>query len=382
MSWAFSRETTRKEDMAYCLLGLFGIHMPLLYGEGRHAFIRLQEEIIKSSDDRSIFAWTSQKLRFSSFHGLLADSSKDFSTSFHTMSSVGDETDVDEPYSMTNKGLRIRMILESSCCDSEFFASLNCRSEYSFNGQSHKMAHWNHGSISILVRILPSGLCVRVQPNKLFFRSFDHHHALSRSFFFRQNQIVPTTHDLRRVGGITLDSKDWRDKYGAIVKVWAYNDDTTKDLTSTISWSAKGRTIWFLDFDQVSKSWTTDIFVRILTQEEHLTQEASTKDGNSVPLKETRNYLWEFRLADLKPYESDENFIAKGLTSIAGFIYSVNASYHDLSKPPTEFCNMTNDKFDNFSRKRLHLNSRLADGTLVAQVTTAEHVKWLEHLAS
>jgi hypothetical protein len=41
MSWASNRQTTRTEDMAYCLLGIFGINMPLLYGEGSRAFIRL-----------------------------------------------------------------------------------------------------------------------------------------------------------------------------------------------------------------------------------------------------------------------------------------------------------------------------------------------------
>ncbi|EQB43426.1 hypothetical protein CGLO_17918 [Colletotrichum gloeosporioides Cg-14] len=57
MSWASSRQTTRVEDMAYCLLGLFNINMPLLYGEGNDAFRRLQEEIIKVSTDQSLFAW-------------------------------------------------------------------------------------------------------------------------------------------------------------------------------------------------------------------------------------------------------------------------------------------------------------------------------------
>jgi len=42
MSWASERETTRTEDLAYCLLGLFGVNMPLLYGEGSKAFLRLQ----------------------------------------------------------------------------------------------------------------------------------------------------------------------------------------------------------------------------------------------------------------------------------------------------------------------------------------------------
>ncbi|PMD43057.1 HET-domain-containing protein, partial [Hyaloscypha variabilis F] len=57
MSWASRRRTTRVEDNAYCLLGMFGINMPLLYGEGSKAFQRLQEEIIRRSDDASILVW-------------------------------------------------------------------------------------------------------------------------------------------------------------------------------------------------------------------------------------------------------------------------------------------------------------------------------------
>ncbi|RPD73754.1 HET-domain-containing protein [Lentinus tigrinus ALCF2SS1-7] len=57
MSWFGERQTTRLEDEAYCLLGLFDIHMPPLYGEGRNAFRRLQEEIMKQSADTTLFAW-------------------------------------------------------------------------------------------------------------------------------------------------------------------------------------------------------------------------------------------------------------------------------------------------------------------------------------
>ncbi|PIL26640.1 hypothetical protein GSI_11265 [Ganoderma sinense ZZ0214-1] len=57
MAWAADRETTRPEDEAYCLMGLFGISMPPLYGEGRKAFLRLQEEIVRRVDDPSVFAW-------------------------------------------------------------------------------------------------------------------------------------------------------------------------------------------------------------------------------------------------------------------------------------------------------------------------------------
>ena len=57
MSWASERETTRVEDLAYCLFGLFGVNMPTLYGEGRSAFYRLQEEIMRTCVDTSLFAW-------------------------------------------------------------------------------------------------------------------------------------------------------------------------------------------------------------------------------------------------------------------------------------------------------------------------------------
>ncbi|KAM5536695.1 hypothetical protein V8D89_009622 [Ganoderma adspersum] len=57
MSWAASRTTTREEDEAYSLMGIFGVTIPISYGEGRYAFIRLQEEIVKHYPDQTIFAW-------------------------------------------------------------------------------------------------------------------------------------------------------------------------------------------------------------------------------------------------------------------------------------------------------------------------------------
>lgn len=55
MLWAAERTAKRKEDEAYCLLGIFEIHMPLIYGEGRaNAFIRLEEEISKRSRGNSV----------------------------------------------------------------------------------------------------------------------------------------------------------------------------------------------------------------------------------------------------------------------------------------------------------------------------------------
>ena len=57
MTWASNRETTRVEDEAYCLMGIFSISMTTLYGEGRQAFYRLQEKIMKRSVDTSLFLW-------------------------------------------------------------------------------------------------------------------------------------------------------------------------------------------------------------------------------------------------------------------------------------------------------------------------------------
>ncbi|KAI2486063.1 multiple ankyrin repeats single kh domain protein [Pyrenophora tritici-repentis] len=51
-SWAENRQTTREEDGAYCLLGIFGIYMSLIYGEGKdNAIKRLQRKVQEASED-------------------------------------------------------------------------------------------------------------------------------------------------------------------------------------------------------------------------------------------------------------------------------------------------------------------------------------------
>ncbi|KAK0648353.1 hypothetical protein B0T16DRAFT_427553 [Cercophora newfieldiana] len=58
MSWAASRQTTKVEDEAYSLLGIFDVNMSMIHGEGPRAFFRLQEAILRRTTDLSIFAWT------------------------------------------------------------------------------------------------------------------------------------------------------------------------------------------------------------------------------------------------------------------------------------------------------------------------------------
>jgi len=107
MSWAAKRKTTRVEDMAYCLLGLFEVHMPMIYGEGKNAFERLQLEIIRKFHEPSVFAWTRKDIDGS----VLARHPLDFEHSAEFDSSNVLDHDRDGPYIMTHLGLSVKAIL-------------------------------------------------------------------------------------------------------------------------------------------------------------------------------------------------------------------------------------------------------------------------------
>ena len=134
MSWASKRATKRIEDRAYSLLGIFGVHMPLLYGEGAHAFIRLQEEIIKNSDDESIFAWDRDDDSLDEPVGLLARSPDDFDDGARIVGWSDDNLGERQPYSLTNKGLRICLPLLEDRERGLYIAVLACRYRNDFRG--------------------------------------------------------------------------------------------------------------------------------------------------------------------------------------------------------------------------------------------------------
>ncbi|KAM6528679.1 hypothetical protein FALCPG4_009642 [Fusarium falciforme] len=102
MSWASDRRTTRREDLAYCLMGIFSINMPLLYGEGERAFVRLQEEIMRVSDDHSLFAWKCPNSR----GGLLALSPAAFKDSGNIIP-WNPLVPYNSPFTLTNKGVHL-----------------------------------------------------------------------------------------------------------------------------------------------------------------------------------------------------------------------------------------------------------------------------------
>lgn len=130
MSWAANRQTTREEDIAYCLMGIFGINMPILYGEGKNAFYRLQQAILMSSDDHTIFAWRAH----GSSTGLLAKSPADFAQCSQVRRF--DYHGASPPYSLTNKGVCIRLpLIPQTTSDQAGLVKAVLNAEYSGQNQ-------------------------------------------------------------------------------------------------------------------------------------------------------------------------------------------------------------------------------------------------------
>ncbi|KAI0602063.1 heterokaryon incompatibility protein-domain-containing protein [Biscogniauxia sp. FL1348] len=153
MSWASRRRTTRVEDTAYCLLGIFDINMPLLYGEGTKAFFRLQEEIMKYSDDQSLLAWDFEGLYvdksnrglqsrswFSYNHSWASNHDPEtleyagiLATSPSAFKNCQDRIQLDigkltPPFAMTNKGLQLELPLSDK--KDHPYALLQCQSKH------------------------------------------------------------------------------------------------------------------------------------------------------------------------------------------------------------------------------------------------------------
>lgn len=135
MSWMAGRRTTRVEDMAYCMLGIFDINMPLLYGEGGKAFIRLQHEILRKDNDHTIFAWPSPSGATRSFlapspaafagmgNVVVKEYQKQVDGLYSLASGWTPRLGLTVPYSVTNLGLSIRLPLRRTATG--FIAILN-----------------------------------------------------------------------------------------------------------------------------------------------------------------------------------------------------------------------------------------------------------------
>jgi hypothetical protein len=127
MSWASKRETTRLEDQAYCFMGLFDVNMLLLYSEGNKAFLRLQLEILNTTDDDSVLAWQGVN-----YGGLLAPSPTHFQSTGDIVGYTFDKSR--PPFTMTAKGLSLELVFvklgHSNALDAApqfVYAPLNCK---------------------------------------------------------------------------------------------------------------------------------------------------------------------------------------------------------------------------------------------------------------
>jgi hypothetical protein len=163
MSWAAKRMTRRPEDVAYCLLGIFQINMPLIYGEGETAFRRLQEEIIRESDDQTIFGWQLSKgdrMRSSlpsndGKVGVLAQHPAEFADSAHFQPAPLRSG----PYNITNKGLSIQLPIISKA-DGQLIAVLSCYGD-STKGKGDKDPKRRQIAIPIVETVKDSNVYAR-----------------------------------------------------------------------------------------------------------------------------------------------------------------------------------------------------------------------------
>lgn len=181
MSWAANRETTRIEDRAYSLLGLFNINMPLLYGEGTRAFVRLQEEILKTSDDETLFAWKSASpgKGFNGLEqGLLAMSPDSFAASSKITSRLLNPRSITS--TVTNKGLRLEVMLSeprlwgvepptASLSEGQvYIALLNCVEERT-DGTAAEMVGIFMATLGALGKNLTKDQFVRIDTGRLVY---------------------------------------------------------------------------------------------------------------------------------------------------------------------------------------------------------------------
>ena len=230
MSWAAHRQTTRTEDMAYCLLGIFDISMPMLYGEGSRAFLRLQQEIIRTADDMSIFCWADPNASFSTYSGLLARSPLHFATCQNTWWKPWHSSTLNSnlPFDSTNKGIRLavelREVIERPGESIAVLEGVERPEEF--------------GAVGLHLQQIGNGQYARVDPNLVCATLYPGHNNRRTTIFVRQNPVMENGDRLHvRAGSILLqvDSNSLRLEKVQPAKCW---DDRTALFSFTRSATA------------------------------------------------------------------------------------------------------------------------------------------------
>ena len=151
MSWAANRITTRVEDIAYCLLGIFDVNIPLLYGENEKAFIRLQEAIMKEVNDLTLFAWRSYDEPREHHRGIFARCPQEFADAGKI--TFNSQASFSEDFLLTNKGVRI----DAGLAEEHDVLSLDCFIPLDGGGV------FKH-QLGIYLQMHGSGVYARVKP--------------------------------------------------------------------------------------------------------------------------------------------------------------------------------------------------------------------------
>ena len=156
MAWAAGRSTTRTEDVAYSLLGLFDVNLSLLYGEGARAFKRLQQQILTQTQDFTLLAWGyCMSLMDHTGRGLLATSPRDYQCceNLKMLANKDGEAELSS-FQMTNRGLQVSLdvchIAATEWTAEAWYALLPCTDEDRFSADNNRFSAFTQ--LALIVR--------------------------------------------------------------------------------------------------------------------------------------------------------------------------------------------------------------------------------------
>lgn len=234
MAWAADRDCTRPEDVAYSLMGIFDVNMPLLYGEGAKAFVRLQEEISRRNLDLSLLAWAASSSNNNDDdddqerdRGLLAKSPAEFRI-FKRFTLVRSTVEGQSEVTVVNGCLRLvggKVFTRTSGVFTQYILDLGWIGKGGSSGSnshSHSSSSNNNSSsssffwrVGILLR-KALGAFVRAVPQKLFVVKIeDVQYKYSRALHMRMSLTSSDLESLRRLSVDLAASSDDVGKHGA-----------------------------------------------------------------------------------------------------------------------------------------------------------------------